>query len=150
MNYILVSCFVLFFYALPGLAQEKVTWHALSDVEFELQYVKEYDMRMMVPIFGEGPRSYEGREVVITGYIIPLDSKMTMYVLSRYPYAACFFCGGAGQESVVELWLKPEHVKRYKMDQQRTFRGIWALNDSDINHFNYILKDAEPYDKPAK
>jgi len=150
MKYIFVSCFMLFVYACPGLAQEKVSWHALSDVEFELQYVKEYEMRTMMPVFGETPRSYEGKEVTITGYIIPLNSKMTMYVLSRYPYAACFFCGGAGPESVVELWLKPEHVKRYKMDEQMTFRGILTLNDSDLNHLNYILKKAEPYDKPAK
>jgi len=150
MKYLLIIGFLSLIAVTYGYPQEVVTWRDLADVEFELQYVKDYDMRTMMPVFGETPRSYEGKEVTITGYIIPLDSKMTMYVLSRYPYASCFFCGGAGQESIVELWLKPEFIKRYRMDDQITFKGKLKLNDTDINHFNYILEYAEPYNKPTK
>lgn len=127
-----------------GQAQTELTWRQLADVEFELQYLKEYDARFMVPTFGKSIQAYDGKEVSITGYIIPLDSANTMFVLSKNPYASCFFCGGAGQETIVELWLKPEAIRRYKLDQRLTFKGVFQLNDTDIDHFNYILKDAEP------
>ena len=132
-----------------GQAQTELTWRQLTDVEFELQYLKEYDARFMVPTFGKDIQAYDGKEVSITGYIIPLDAANTMFVLSKNPYASCFFCGGAGQETIVELWLKPEAIRRYKLDQRLTFKGVFQLNDTDIDHFNYILKDAEP-EKAAK
>ncbi len=135
---------IVLFALCKGKAQEQLNWNILADVEFELQYLKKYEMRMMVPVFGKAPKAYEGKEVYISGYIIPLDSSNKMYVLSKNPYASCFFCGGAGQETIVELWLKPEAIKRYRMDQRLTFKGILQLNSTDINHFNYILKNAEP------
>lgn len=123
-------------------AQANLTWKDLADVKFEPRFFKEYNMKLMAPVFGKVPKAQEGKEVAITGYIIPLD--LNIYALSQYPYAACFFCGGAGPETIIELQLKPEAVKRYKMDQLMTFKGILRLNDSDIKHFNYIIEKAEP------
>ncbi len=136
---------IILFSVGKGKAQEQLNWKVLADVEFELQYLKEYEMRLMVPVFGKMLKAYEGKEVVLSGYVIPLDSSGKMYVLSKNPYASCFFCGGAGQETIVELWLKAEAIKRYKMDQKLTFKGILRLNSTDINHFNYILEKASPY-----
>jgi hypothetical protein len=122
-------------------AQTNLTWKQLADVDFEMRYFKDYNQQFAVPIFGKIPKAHEGKEVSISGYMIPLDVKV--YALSQNPYAACFFCGAAGPETIIELQLKPEAVKHYKMDQWMTFKGILRLNDSDINHFNYILKNAE-------
>lgn len=126
-------------------AQANLTWKQLADVDFEMRYFKEYNQKFLVPLFGKIPKAHEGKEVSISGYVIPLDVKV--FALSQNPYAACFFCGAAGPETIIELQLKPEAVKRYKMDQWMTFKGILRLNDSDVRHFNYILENAEQVTK---
>ncbi len=54
----------------------------------------------------------------------------------------CFFCGGASPASVAEIYFKVK-PPRFKADQIIAVRGILKLNDSDIDHMNFILNDAE-------
>ena len=63
--------------------------------------------------------------------MIPMDPMGITYVLSRNPNATCFFCGGAGQESVIELHLKKRKTK-FKTDEYVTFIGNFALNDREM------------------
>lgn len=63
-------------------------------------------------------------------------------ILSKYPMAQCFFCGIAGPESVVEVTLK-EKPPRLKPDQVITITGILKLNDSDVEHMNFLLVDVK-------
>ena len=129
---------------LIGLAQPKVSWDILSNVSFIEQTVGDFGINYQVPIFGEQVKFYEGKEVLIAGYIIPQDGKNAFYVLSKNPFSACFFCGAAGPETVIELEMKLEAMKRYKMDQRLMFKGRLFLNSEDLNRLTYILKDAEP------
>jgi hypothetical protein len=128
--------------ATTNLAQSNLSWEALADLTYEAKWLKEYQMEYQVPVFGEQPKAQAGKEVAVTGYIIPIDAESTQFILSRYPYAACFFCGNAGPESVVELWIPKKYQKRYEMDERRTFKGKLKLNDTDANHFIYILEEA--------
>ncbi len=74
--------------------------------------------------------------------MIPVDVDEDFYVLSRYPFANCFFCGGAGPESVTDLrFLNPKH-RAYQTDERMTFHGVLRLNADDIMQMNYILDDA--------
>lgn len=98
-----------------------------------------------MPTFGEGPLAFEGKEVLITGYFIPLNEDDMFFVLSANPYASCYFCGAAGPESIVEIWFKPESIRRYKLDELLTLKGRLKLNASDVKHCNYILEGAEEY-----
>ncbi len=124
---------------------EELTWKQLTDVEFKDVYVEELDAYYWKPTFGENVRALAGREVYITGYIIPVDYDENFYVLSRYPFANCFFCGGAGPESVVDLRFKNEN-RMYETDERLTFRGKLALNADDVYQMNYILEGAEEYE----
>ena len=74
-----------------------------------------------------------------------MDYDENFYVLSRYPFANCFFCGGAGPESVVDLRFKDEN-RMYETDERLTFRGKLALNADDVYQMNYILEGAEEYE----
>lgn len=76
------------------------------------------------------------------GYYMPLDLENNYtIVLSRNPYAQCFFCGGAGPESVIEVNFSAKPPK-FKMDQIVRVTGVLKLNDKDIEHMNFILTDA--------
>lgn len=136
----LVSLFVI----LISFTQEppRITWDDLADVKFTRRYFKEYDAHFLYPTFGYQVRLMEGKEITIKGYVLAIDPKEGYYVLSRSPYASCFFCGAAGPESIIELNLKPGH-RRYKNDQVATFKGILKLNENDVDHCNYILEGAE-------
>ena len=124
---------------------EELTWKQLTDVEFKDVYVEELDAYYWKPTFGANVKALAGREVYITGYIIPVDYDENFYVLSRYPFANCFFCGGAGPESVVDLRFKDEN-RMYETDERLTFRGKLALNADDVYQMNYILEGAEEYE----
>ena len=132
-----------FFIATQGLAQTEITWETLGDVEFSRKYFEEIDEHLYYPEFGLKVRALEGREVSLKGYILVIDPEEGFYVLSRNPFAACFFCGASGPESIVELILKPEH-RKFEMDDIVTIKGKFRLNQDDINHCNYIIEDAEP------
>ena len=97
------------------------------------------------PKFSKVVKALEGQEITIKGYILPLDVDGTHYVLSANPYSACFFCGGAGPESVMELWLV-NYDKRYKTDDVVTFKGVLMLNKEPLG-LSYILKDATPVEE---
>ncbi len=129
-------------------AQKAITWKDLGDVELKRKYFKEYDMHFLVPIFGKIPKSLEGESVSIAGYVLPLDSAGKVFALSMFPYASCFFCGGAGPETVIELQLASDTRRRYKMDEWITFSGILKLNNTNPDHFNYILQNAKVSNKP--
>ena len=78
----------------------------------------------------------------IKGFIIPIDPTEHYYVLSANPYSACFFCGKAGPESIMELMLKKTPAEPYELDQFVTFEGIFKLNGTDVEHCNYIMEQA--------
>lgn len=122
-------------------AQVDLTWDHLADVQFEEKYDKEIDGYGLIPTFGEKLKSYENELVSIKGYLISLDLDYSVIALSKNPFSACFFCGMAGPETVIELELL-EKVDFIKPDQKAIIRGKLILNDSDYNHFNYILKNA--------
>jgi hypothetical protein len=122
----------------------ELTWKTLTDVQFKDIYVKELDAYYWKPTFGASILALEGKEVFITGYIIPVDYDANFYVVSRYPYANCFFCGGGGPESVVDLRFPGKHPA-YKTDERKTFKGKLKLNGTDVYQMNYILEGATEF-----
>jgi hypothetical protein len=119
----------------------ELTWKILADVQFKDVYLADLDAYYWKPTFGASVKALEGKDVFITGYLIPVDADENFYVLSRYPFANCFFCGGAGPESVIDLRFKGDH-RVYKTDERLTFKGKFKLNSTDIYQMNYILDGA--------
>ena len=120
----------------------KVTWQILKDVKFQDKWSEEFQAYYSVPTFGSNVKAYDGKEIEIRGYIIPIDIVEGYYVLSANPYSQCFFCGQAGPESVMEIQMKKEYSD-LRMDQVITFKGTLRLNADDVYQLNYILEDAE-------
>ena len=75
--------------------------------------------------------------------MIPMDAMGINYALSKNPNAVCFFCGGAGPETVVQLQLS--EIKRYRTDDRLTFKGRLQMNKQDIYSLTYVLQNAEEF-----
>ncbi len=126
-----------------GQAPIEITWKTLSDVTFYEEYNEEFDFNVLYPKFGASVLKLEGKIVIIEGYAIPIDELdyEDILVLSASPYAQCFFCGGAGPESVMDI--KPiKKIKNIKLDKKLRIKGKLKLNVRDLANLNYILTDA--------
>lgn len=130
--------------ALPFAAQaQKNTWKTLS----RITYVKQYDdllgFKVDVPVFSEDTKAICNTEVTVKGYIIPTEGYKSHkeFVFSAYPYNMCYFCGGAGPETVMEVFAS-EPIE-YKTDPV-TITGTLMCNDYDVNRLIYWLTDAKP------
>ena len=126
---------------LSGYGQTDMTWETLAEIEYS--YVQNYEANFWygTPTFSPEVKALEGKEVKISGYVLPMDVSGEAYVLSAFPFASCFFCGGAGQESVIELRLK-DFKQTFETDQFLSFTGILKLNKEELE-LNYILDIAQ-------
>jgi hypothetical protein len=118
-------------------------WDIFARVKFTEKLLKEFNEYYLVPLLDSRIKFYEGKEITLEGYYLPYDlNDKNAVVISRNPYSACFFCGGAGPESVVEIVFASK-PPRFKADQIITVSGVLKLNDKDINHMNFILVSAK-------
>jgi hypothetical protein len=143
MSKYILFCF-LFFTALNATSQEAIpiTWKMLSDVTFYEKYNKEYDFNVLYPKWGSKVKALENKVVEIEGYAIPVEELgADILVLSALPYSQCFFCGGAGPETVMDI--KSKKKLKIKVDKKLRFRGKLKLNEADLSQLNYILENAE-------
>ncbi len=124
--------------------QEVLDWVTLADVKFKKEYSEELMLEYDVATFGDLIKQFNGKEVQISGYVIALDALGVSFVLSRNPNATCFFCGGGGPETIVDIKVKPKALKRYKMDERKTFKGILKMYPDNSGSFIYLLTEAEP------
>ncbi len=117
-------------------------WKILATVTTKQQSDKSGKYQVSVPIFSDDLQKLNNKEILLKGYIIPLQElrKQNYFVLSRYPYSLCYFCGGAGIESVIEV----NSTKDIKFTENAvTLKGIFKLNPTNPNQLLYILNDAE-------
>lgn len=126
---------------LPVFAQQKVSWETLAKVNYEFIRKEGQALWFGKASFPPEIQSLEGQQIRITGHVLPADASENSYILSAFPFSSCYFCGGAGPESVVELHLK-KRKEKYKLDEVVTFTGILRLNDREME-LNYILEEAE-------
>lgn len=146
MKLIIISFIAIFLSGLSAIGQTKLTWNELSDVTITKDINPEYDVEIMYPVFGNNIQKYDGKEVFIKGFLVPIEIEDGKYALSANPFSSCYFCGKAGQETVIQLNLSSK--RRYlgfKLDQVLTFKGTLKLNHTEVTDLIYILDDAELY-----
>ncbi|MEM9001279.1 MAG: hypothetical protein AAGB24_13525 [Bacteroidota bacterium] len=121
-------------------AQSELTWEDFADARFEPEYNEKYEVYFLMPKFGEKIKAYQGKQIKITGYFLDISGSGEVFLVSQNPMASCFFCGAAGPETIVEVDFKAKPP--FRTDQIVTVTGILELNAKDVDHCNYILKDA--------
>jgi hypothetical protein len=117
-------------------------WDAFAKTKFEPKYYEKLGEYLFYPTFSAELKALVGKEITIQGFYVPFAPEDGNYiVLSKYPMSQCFFCGGAGPESIVEVNFAKE-LPKFQIDDLVTVKGKLKLNTDDMDHVNFILTDA--------
>lgn len=135
------------FIPLTSAGQTPNGWPIFEQVEFGKKFFKTYGMFMPWPKTFDNIRQWEGKEVMLSGYIIPTADAPGYegLILSKFTYTQCFFCGKAGLASVAEVVMK-KPMKDYKIDRPYVFKGKLKLNEDDPDRLIFIIVDASLMD----
>jgi hypothetical protein len=139
----LVACTLLgILLANSTYAQTKIDWKTLSKIGWKNEFNEALGYEVAIPVFDKAAEALNGKEVTITGYVLPVDTDGGQYIiLSANPYASCFFCGGAGPETVMEIYLQKKQT--FPADAKAVFKGKLKLNYDDAYHLIYMLENAQ-------
>ena len=145
-NILIISTFLIAFSFNALIAQDADNqpniWKTLGKITFKKEYDELMGFKVDVPVFSKDVEELDGKEITIKGYIIPVEGykSHTEFVFSAFPYNMCFFCGGAGPETVMEV-VASEPVKF--STEAILLKGKLHLNSTDINKLIYSLSDAK-------
>jgi len=116
-------------------------WKTLSKITYKKEYDELMGFKIDIPVFSKPIKELENKEIQVKGYIIPVEGYKSHkeFIFSAFPYIMCFFCGGAGPETVMEV--EAAEPVEYTAEQI-VLKGTLILNDSDINRLMYLIKDA--------
>ncbi|WP_130734227.1 hypothetical protein [Flavobacterium sp. J27] len=117
---------------------DTLTWSLLGKIDYLKKADKVYG-EIMFPVVNPKLKSLQGKEVTISGFIIPIDNKN--YAVSKNVFAACFFCGKSGPETLMGIKFKGD-LPKLKTDQFVTLKGKFRYNDSDIEDWIYHIENA--------
>lgn len=118
-------------------------WALFAKTKFDAKYNEKAGEYFLMPAFSEDLKALVGKDISLEGYYLPIDVEGSAYViLSKFPYSQCFFCGGAGPESIAEIYFKGK-PETFTADQFIRIKGKLKLNEGDIDHGNFIVEQAE-------
>jgi hypothetical protein len=121
-------------FALPAAAQDVVPWKTFAQVQIS----KTKDG--FVPQFSDSVAALDQKEVMIRGFMLPLESgeKHVFFILSAVA-PTCSFCMPGGPEAVVEVRAK--RALAYT-DSAVEVRGKLSVLKNDPTGIFYRLTDA--------
>lgn len=118
----------------------------LDDVTVRYRYSFSHEGFIPRPKFGDKLKEVEGTEVSVIGFFLPANITGSSFVVSYYPMAMCFFCTGAGIESVVVMYAADGEDRRFnnlRTDDFIEVKGRLELNEDVNQNLFYILRDAK-------
>lgn len=138
LSLVLISFFVVSFQA----RGQENTWKTLAKISIEKRFDELLNYDIEYPIFSEAVKKLNGTKISVEGWMIPLDELRgeNYFVLSSLPFANCFFCGGAGPETVMEVFSKD---KIDYTEKRIIVTGTLTINADDPLRLMYILNDAQ-------
>jgi len=121
----------------PVVKGDTITWKLLAEIKYEKRKHPKYG-EVQFPVVNDKVKAKGKKRVLISGFIVPIDSKT--YAISKNVFAACFFCGKAGPESIVGLKFRGTTPK-LKTDQYVTVEGTFRYNETDADDWIYNVDD---------
>jgi len=119
-------------------------WYTLAMVNMESKF--DDMMGMVIKTATPTPvvEKLAGTEIEIRGYMIALDVKaqQSHFMFSRYPQNMCFFCGAAGPESAMQVFMKGGKKIKHTTNKV-VLKGTLNIQQGDPTGLIYTLTNAE-------
>jgi hypothetical protein len=118
-------------------------WQTLGMVTFQSSYNPETFVETKIPKISSAVDKVDGTVITIEGFIIPLTGQVTQshFMLSKFPQSTCFFCGKAGPETAMQVFMKDG--KKIKLTERKVkVTGTLIVNPKDASSLLYTLEDA--------
>ena len=128
-------------------AQSKDMWTTLGLVTFRTSYNPEYMMETKIPKISGAVEKIDGTIIEVEGYIIPLTGQISQshFMLSKFPQSTCFFCGKAGPETAMQVFMK-NNLKVKITERKVKVKGTLLVNPKDASSLLYTLENAEIFE----
>lgn len=125
------------------LSAQESTWQVLQGVTFTNEFDERIGIDVQKPTFGPWVEAIAGKEIEVQGYIIPLQGKVeqSYFMFSALPYNMCFFCGKAGPETAMEVFMISGEKMKFTEDKI-WLRGRLELNATSFERPIYALREA--------
>jgi hypothetical protein len=122
---------------------QSTAWSTLGMVTTSTTFDPDYGMEIKKVKISPIVRSLEGKEIEVDGYIIPLKGKLAQnhFMLSKFTNNMCFFCGKAGPETAMQVFLANDKKAAYTDDKIKV-KGILRINENDPGGLLYTLDNA--------
>ncbi len=121
--------------------QTLITWDDLSEgISWDLASSESIFPGFQKAKFSDRLATLEGKQVTLIGYLLVLDGKQSVFLLSKNPMASCFFCGNGGPETVADLRF--EKKPNFAMDELLSVEGTLYLNRNNPNASYFRIENA--------
>ncbi len=122
-----------------SVAADTLTWKMLGDIKYVRKKHATYG-EVEFPQVNMKLKMMQKKTVFMSGFIVPIDNKN--YALSKNVFAACFFCGKSGPETIAGIKFKGTTPK-LKTDTYVTLKGTFRYNETDVEDWIYHIENAE-------
>ena len=122
-----------------SVANDTLTWKMLGDIKYTRKKHATYG-EVEFPQVNMKLKTMQKKTVYMSGFIVPIDNKS--YALSKNVFAACFFCGKSGPETIMGIKFKGGAFPKLKTDQYVTLTGTFRYNDNDVEDWIYHIENA--------
>jgi len=119
-------------------------WNTLGMVTVEKKFDPDFGIEIIKPNVSPIAMQLAGKEIEVTGYYIALTGKTAQshFMLSRYTQSMCFFCGKAGPETAMQVFMAND-VKVAYTEEKITVKGILSINPKSDSGLLYTLTQAK-------
>lgn len=121
-----------------SVVNDTLTWKMLGDIKYTRKKHATYG-EVEFPQVNMKLKTMQKKTVYMSGFIVPIDNKS--YALSKNVFAACFFCGKSGPETIAGIKFKGTTPK-LKTDTYVTLKGTFRYNETDVEDWIYHIEDA--------
>ena len=122
-----------------SVVNDTLTWKMLGDIKYTRKKHATYG-EVEFPQVNMKLKMMQKKTVFMSGFIVPIDNKS--YALSKNVFAACFFCGKSGPETIAGIKFKGTTPK-LKTDTYVTLKGTFRYNETDVEDWVYHIENAE-------
>jgi len=119
-------------------ANDTLTWKLLGDIKYIRKKHATYG-EVEFPQVNMKLKMMQKKTIFMSGFIVPIDNKN--YALSKNVFAACFFCGKSGPETIAGIKFKGGAFPKLKTDTYVTLKGTFRYNETDVEDWIYHIED---------